>query len=127
MVAELWTDDELRAAVAAYREMMRDDARGAEYSKSEVRRQLQSGPLADRSDGSIEYRMQNVSHVLHSMNHPWLRGYPPARNVGDGIAGKLRAILSEQNERAVVEPRLLHEVVPSADLLMGVKAVFGRM
>jgi hypothetical protein len=52
-----WTDSELRAAVAAYLEMLQAESTGHEYSKTAANRELRAGPSAARTKGSVEYRM----------------------------------------------------------------------
>ena len=51
-------------------------------NKAAERRKLVSGPLARRSQGSIEFRMQNISSVLDELGIPWLTGYKPLNHVG---------------------------------------------
>lgn len=93
MADELWSDDELRAAIGAYRQMADEEQAGRPYSKSEIRDQLLSGPLKIRSKGSFEYRMANISAVLDEAGKPWLDGYKPARNVGANVKARMAPLL----------------------------------
>ncbi|MFL1467536.1 DUF3883 domain-containing protein [Marinobacter sp. HN1S83] len=52
---------------------------GAPYSKASHRRALQPR-LNNRSEGSIEYKHQNVSAVLLELGLPYIPGYKPAFN-----------------------------------------------
>lgn len=91
-----WTDDELRASVDAYVDMLRRLASGKAVVKSDEIRALQAGPLKARTKGSIEYRFANISSVLNDLGKEWLAGYVPAANVGPTNAKKIRGMLSER-------------------------------
>lgn len=84
-MAELWTDDELLACMLAYLDMLGKQQAGAEIVKAEYRRALISGPLANRTDGSIEFRMQNLSAFFETKYMPTVKGYLPAKNVGRNV------------------------------------------
>ena len=58
---DIWSDDELRASVDAYLYMLRLEVSSIPYSPAEYSKFLQSGPLRDRNDASIRYRMRNIS------------------------------------------------------------------
>lgn len=74
-----WTGIENDIIVADYFDMLRSDVLGQPYSKAEHRRAL-TPLLNDRSEGSIEFKHQNVSAVLRGMGEDWIRGYKPAMN-----------------------------------------------
>lgn len=92
-----WTEDELRAAVAAYHSMLADEITGKDINKAEVRRSLieYGKPLHGRSEASIEYRMQNISFVLEELGLPRIEGYRPAKNVGANTVARIVRILDE--------------------------------
>lgn len=60
--------------------MLADDVVGRPYNKAEHRRQLLP-LLNDRSDGSVEFKHQNISAVLKGLGEVWITGYKPAFNV----------------------------------------------
>jgi hypothetical protein len=70
---------EVEAIVADYFDMLDQELRGQPFNKTEHRRRLKS-LLDGRSDGSIEYKHQNISAVLLSMGLPYVEGYKPASN-----------------------------------------------
>lgn len=80
MAALDWTDHENNAVVADYFAMLACDLSGQSYNKSEHRRALLPA-LNNRSDGSVEFKHQNISAVLKGMGQPWINGYKPAYNV----------------------------------------------
>lgn len=79
MSSEPWTDEENDLIVADYFAMLADDVVGRPYSKAEHRRKLL--PLLNgRSEGSIEFKHQNISAVLTGLGEDWIPGYKPAFN-----------------------------------------------
>lgn len=104
-----WTDTELTSAIQSYLAMLRAELQGESYSKAEFNRQLRKGPLASRSKGSIEFRMQNISAALYDLKMPWIAGYLPAKNIGTAVKEKMVELL-HANDIAFLEP-----YVPTSD------------
>lgn len=78
-MAEDWSDMENELIVADYFSMLQDEIAGKAYNKTEHRKQL--APLLNhRSDGSIEFKHQNISAVLARFDIPWISGYKPRWN-----------------------------------------------
>lgn len=90
-----WTDDEFEAAVRAYLWMLAQEQNGKAYKKSDMNEALRNGPLSARTKASIEYRMQNISAVLEELSLPWLKGYIPAKNVGETGKEKIKEFLAK--------------------------------
>ncbi|KAA3599565.1 HNH endonuclease [Stenotrophomonas maltophilia] len=86
-----WTDDELAAAVEAYRQMEARLADGLIPEKARIYRDLAT--RHGRTPKAWEYRMQNISHVLDQTGKPWLPGLLPASNVGARVEPKLAKLL----------------------------------
>lgn len=59
-----WSDSEIKAAVDAYLKMLALELKGQKFNKALENRQLRQGALADRTEGSVEFRMQNISTVV---------------------------------------------------------------
>jgi len=93
-----WTEDELAAAVDAYRQMQLQLASGSRVEKANVYRQLAA--LHGRTPKAWEYRMQNVSHVLEQAGEDWLPGLRPAANVGTRVEALLAKLLSHSTTDA---------------------------
>ena len=74
-----WTDEENDLIVADYFAMLADDISGRHYNKAEHRRRLMHR-LQTRSEGSIEFKHQNISAVLKGLGEDWMTGYRPAFN-----------------------------------------------
>jgi len=92
-----WTDRELEAAVDAYFVILEKELRGEPYNKAEMNRQLRSSVLSQRSKGSIEYRMQNISDVLQKLCHPFIQGYIPMHNVGTNLSERIKKLILRKN------------------------------
>jgi len=78
-IGEDWSAEEVAATIASYFEMLRLDARGERYRKSDFNASLRQ-QLRGRSKASVELKFQNVSAVLHGMDLPFIPGYKPRGN-----------------------------------------------
>ncbi|MFD1193803.1 DUF3883 domain-containing protein [Seohaeicola saemankumensis] len=74
-----WTDQENDLIVADYFEMLLEEVSGRAYNKAAHRRALLP-KLENKSNGSVEFKHQNISAVLHRLGLPWLKGYKPRHN-----------------------------------------------
>jgi hypothetical protein len=79
MSSDPWTDEENDLIVADYFAMLADDIAGRPYNKAEHRRALLP-LLNDRSEGSVEFKHQNISAVLKGLGEDWIPGYKHAFN-----------------------------------------------
>lgn len=78
-MAQAWDQREVGLCIETYFSMLSLELDGEAYSKAAHRRELRS--KIDRSDGSIEYKMQNISAVLMEQGARPIEGYKPAVNV----------------------------------------------
>jgi hypothetical protein len=99
-----WTDVELAIAVEAYLYLSRLEHAGAAYSEREMTAFLLDGPLKNRNDASIRYRMRDISSVLARRGWSTLRPYSPARQVGSGVRVRIEAILDTHPSAAIDPP-----------------------
>jgi hypothetical protein len=74
-----WTDEENDLIVADYFAMLAEDMAGRPYNKARHRRNLMP-LLRSRTEGSIEFKHQNISAVLKGLGEDWIPGYKPAFN-----------------------------------------------
>lgn len=79
-VGKNWDEEEVKAVVADYFEMLRLHAAGIPYKKSEHNEALRQ-KLTRRSKASIELKHQNISAILDQLNLPYIPGYKPRSNV----------------------------------------------
>lgn len=87
-----WTEEELDLIIADYFLMLDDESGGIPYNKAQHNRLLRG--KVDRSKGSIEFKHQNISAVLHQLGLPTIRGYLPAANYQTAIIPAVDRYLS---------------------------------
>ena len=104
-----WSDSEIQAAVDSYLQMLKREQHGEKINKAHENRLLRELALTSRTQSSVEFRMQNISAVLADSEQDWLKGYPPAKNVGTNVKKK---ILNALEHRQAPSP-LDHQ--PTAD------------
>jgi len=95
--SKAWSDDENRAAVDAYLDMLSRYLSGRAFVKKVLVEQLQAGSLSGRSRRSIESRFQNISFVMESNGLPWVKGYAPLSNVGTEVKARIEKEISKSN------------------------------
>lgn len=76
---DTWSNIEVQLIIADYFNMLSAELRGENYSKAEHRRALMS-LLKNRSEGSVEFKHQNISAVLIELGQPYIKGYLPRYN-----------------------------------------------
>lgn len=74
-----WSRHEVELIVADYFAMLREGLAGRPVDKTAHRRALRP-LLHDRSDGSVEFKHQNISAVLIDFDQPYISGYKPRQN-----------------------------------------------
>ncbi|WP_068300080.1 DUF3883 domain-containing protein [Pararhodobacter sp. CCB-MM2] len=75
METSVWSDFENDAVVAAYFSMLSDELSGRHYNKAAQNRDLQD--QVNRSRGSIEFKMCNLSAAMRCLGLPIIKGYAP--------------------------------------------------
>lgn len=74
-----WSNTEVQLIIADYFNMLSAELKGEAYSKAEHRRKLLP-LLKNRSEGSVEFKHQNISAVLIELGQPYIKGYLPRFN-----------------------------------------------
>ena len=92
-VGKGWDWLECEAVVQDYFIMLRKELCGDRYSKAEHRRNLLP-KLNGRSEGSVEFKHQNISAVLIEMGQPYIQGYKPAFNYQQQLRAVVMAYLA---------------------------------
>jgi hypothetical protein len=101
-----WSDAENDLIVADYFAMLADDIARRPYNKAEHRRALRAA-LRARSDGSVEFKHQNISAVLKGLGETWITGYKPAFNFQSSLEDAVLRWLDRNRawlERAPASP-----------------------
>ena len=101
MKSQPWSDEELFETVKSYMEMLHLEKSGIGYSKTEYRRALISGPLPTRSEGSIEFRMQNISSFRANLGMDWIQGYKPMDHIGENVSARIGRLFERYNREII--------------------------
>lgn len=108
-----WSNTEIQLIIADYFNMLLAELKGEAYSKAEHRRALLP-LLNNRSEGSVEFKHQNISAVLVELGQPYIKGYLPRFNyqqmLKDGIIDYLNQNLKIEDQFRmfsdnVIEPK----------------------
>jgi hypothetical protein len=102
-MAENWSDEELEAAFNAYEQMAQFEADKKPYSKRKYYQQLAT--QFGRTEKSFEYRMQNISAVLHERGLNWIPGLKPAGNVGTNVKQRIETLLNN-TQKEITSPKI---------------------
>jgi len=78
-MSEDWSQKEVALIIEDYFDMFIQERERQKYNKSAHRKQLVQ-QLDNRSDGSVEFKHQNISAVLADMGLPYIKGYKPRSN-----------------------------------------------
>ena len=89
-----WTEQEVGLIVADYFDMLEAEVLGKSFKKSDHRKAL-APKLKGRSDGSIEFKHQNVSGVLVELGLPYIEGYKPRSNYQGILATEVESFLDK--------------------------------
>lgn len=76
---EDWSREEVIATVNDYMAMLRLEYAGQAYNKTQHRKALVKR-LHGRSEGSVEFKHQNISAALDDLGYFWIPGYKPRSN-----------------------------------------------
>ena len=90
-----WSVKEVKLIVADYFDMLQAELNGNIYKKSEHRKLL-IPQLSGRSEGSIEFKHQNVSGILVELGMPYIEGYKPRSNYQKILANQVESFLDER-------------------------------
>jgi hypothetical protein len=104
-----WTADEVRLIVADYLDMLRMDLADRPFRKASHNQALRES-LNARSEGSVEFKHQNISAVLLDKGMPYLDGYKPAKNYQ-------KRLLPQAVEDYLAAHAELHEQIASSPVL----------
>ncbi|MFZ7090781.1 DUF3883 domain-containing protein [Primorskyibacter sp. 2E233] len=114
-----WSDLENDAVVSAYFSMLSDELSGRRYNKAAQNRALQE--QINRSRGSIEFKMCNVSAALRGLGLPIIKGYAPRFNFQMSLAEAAARWLARNPEWEIaLHRKLQHQMAEPAPIFVGV-------
>lgn len=92
-----WTPKEVKLIVEDYFDMLGAELNRQNYNKSEHRKSLLP-LLNERSEGSVEFKHQNISAALINMGLPFIKGYKPRFNYQKQALEKEIATFVKKNQ-----------------------------
>lgn len=92
-----WTKYEVEYIVREYFQMLTSEINNKPYSKTESRNKLKYY-LNNRSDGSIEFKHQNISAILIKYGIPYIIGYKPRSNYQKILEDEVLKYLSKNTK-----------------------------
>ena len=95
-----WSAVEIAAVVEDYLAMLQAEIAGQPYSKAAHRRALLPRLNPVRTEGSVEYKHQNVSAAMLDLGLPYIRGYKPMSNYQAALTAEIQL-------RLEADPKLL--------------------
>jgi len=98
-----WSDKEVVLIVEDYFAMLRSELEGIRFSKKEHRTRLLPS-LNNRTNGSVEFKYQNISAVLAKLGQYHIKGYKPRSNYQELLVNQV--IKSLRRYGAELEPLL---------------------
>lgn len=96
-MSDSWSNIEVELIVADYFNMLSAELKGESYSKAVHRRAILP-LLTNRSEGSIEFKHQNISAVLINQGQPYIKGYLPRFNFQKILEEKVIEYLFENRK-----------------------------
>lgn len=94
---EAWSQIECELIVKDYMEMLSYEFQDETYNKAEHRRRL-IPQLSNRTEGSVEFKHQNISAILVEQGYPYIPGYKPAFNYQGLLAETVVAYLTQHHQ-----------------------------
>lgn len=100
-----WSETEVDLTIDAYFSMLRLELDGNPYVKSAMRKEL--GKQVDRSEGSLEFKFQNISAALMNIGALYVNGYKPRQNMQTLLRDKVETAFANDPE---LRRSMLHAV-----------------
>jgi len=92
-----WSDIEVELIIEDYFQMLQKELTGQDYNKTEHRNGLIK-LLNNRSDGSVEFKHQNISAALINLGSPYIKGYKPRWNYQQLLEAKIQEYLQRHSK-----------------------------
>lgn len=86
-----WTDDEVKQACQLYQRMLSAQVAGEKFIKAPAVRAL--AEKLQRSKGSVEAKLMNVSGVRSNMGRSFVKGYKPLTSYAKSMVGIVAEIV----------------------------------
>jgi hypothetical protein len=90
-----WTKEEVQLIVEDYFKMLQFELQQQQYNKT-AHRKILLPLLNQRSNGSVEFKHQNISAVLANLGLPFIKGYKPRGNYQQILEQQVAHFLKDQ-------------------------------
>jgi len=111
-----WNDEELHFIVQDYFVMLDLEMKGIKYTKSNYMVAL-SKKLVIRTPKAVEYKHQNISHVLINSGYPRIKGFAPAPNIQKALEGVVLSYINTHPKLDEHLPNLPKKIEFEQDLV----------
>jgi hypothetical protein len=111
-----WTEKEVNLIVEEYFKMLGDELSEKKYNKSKAREQLLPR-LNNRTNGSIEFKHQNISAALIEMGLPFIKGYKPRFNYQQILVNEIRKYIEKNKSTLEREFEYFSNLNPTENLV----------
>lgn len=95
-----WNDEEMKAAVLAYLEMLDKYSKEIPFVKKDYYAVL--AKKFDRTAKSFEFRMENISYVFYLLGKPYIPGLKPKQNVGTKNIMRIERFINEIESKSSI-------------------------
>lgn len=126
-MSELWSDEELKAAVSSYLYMLSLERASIPFSVAAMSNYLIETTLSKRNEASVRYRMRNISYVMQRMRKPILKAFSPAPQVGSGVSKRIQEIINSNINAEWNLLALKREPYPELSNDVDLRLVFSKL
>jgi hypothetical protein len=105
-----WSELEVELIIQDYFQMLQEQLKGIQYNKTGHRNNLIK-LLNNRSEGSIEFKHQNISAALINIGSPYITGYKPRWNYQHLLEAKIIDYLSSHRQVETTFDAFAHQKI----------------
>ena len=91
---KVWTDADVDAVLTVYGQFLKAQQAGEKYSKAAAVREVAA--KLERSKGSVECKMMNISECLRRAGCEYVTGYKPLANINAALVAQVAAWMKQK-------------------------------
>jgi hypothetical protein len=100
---QTWAGDANEIVVAAYLDMFAKVRAGEQVNKTQAYRDLSQ--IVGKGHKAVEFKFQNISHVMELLGYPWLPGLKPLSNIQTSLLPAVERALDLGQSQFLLEPQ----------------------